>query len=159
MPESAPHDSPLFIERIAQAIHERYCRNQTGLKPASDPALRPWAALDEALKASNRSQAADITAKLRAIGCIAVPGDGSNGFVFTSAELELLAEREHQRWVAERRSNGWTLGPARDPARLVTPHLVPYRDLPEEIRELDREAVRSIPSLLLEVGLEVRRLS
>ncbi len=150
--------SPQVIERIAEAIHERYRRRQAGRNPPADPSLEPWATLSERLKGSNRSQAMDVAAKLAAIHCAAVPGDGQSGFAFTAAELELLAEREHTRWVAERRHSGWTDGAVRDPARLVTPYLVSYRDLPEEIRELDREAVRSIPALLRDVGLEIRRI-
>lgn len=149
---------PLLIERLAEAIHERFRRNQAGRKPASDGALRAWDELSEALKDSNRSQAEDILRKLDAIGCVVSVGMPLDGFAFTGPELERLAEMEHRRWVAERRRNGWTLGSTRDPDRRVTPWLMPYDELPEEIREYDREAVRAIPDLLRELGLGIRRI-
>lgn len=145
-----------LVERIAEAIHEQYRRNQAGRAPPSDPSLAPWSGLIEPLRASSRSQAVDIPNKLRAAGCIAVRGDGNPDFAFTSDEVERLAELEHRRWVAERRANGWSEGP-RDPARRQTPFLVPYGELPEEVRELDRQAVRAIPTLLRSIGLEIRR--
>ena len=147
----------LPIERLAEAIHERYRSSQAGRKPADDPALRPWSALDETLRESNRSQAADIGPKLRSIGCYPVPLREAEPFTFTAAEIERLSEREHLRWVADRRASGWTAGPVRDPARRVTPDLVPYDELPEAVRELDREAVRAIPALLAGAGLGIRR--
>jgi hypothetical protein len=146
-----------LIERLAQAIHDRHRDSQAGRKSPSDRSLAAWSELDETLKASNRGQAADIIPKLRAIGCRTVPAGAAGLFAFTPDEVEQLAEREHLRWVADRRASGWTRGAERDPAGRVTPYLVPYRDLPEEIRELDRDAVRSIPALLHEVGLAIRR--
>ena len=37
----------------------------------------------------------------------------------------------------------------------ITPYLVPYEELTEDIKELDRDTIRGIPSLLHSVGLEV----
>ena len=146
-----------LIERLAQAIHERYRRSRAGRTPAADASLAPWSDLEESLKASNRGQAADLVPKLRAIGCVVVPAGAAGEFAFRPDEVEQLAEREHLRWVADRLASGWTQGAERDPGRRVTPYLVAYRDLPEDVRELDRDAVRSIPGLLLAIGLTVRR--
>lgn len=149
--------TPELIERLAEAIHERFRRSQAGRRDPADPAMAAWADLTGTLRDSNRSQAADIPAKLVAVRCVAVPDDGQLPFAFTPEELDLLSELEHQRWAAERRASGWTLGPGRDPQRRVTPYLVPYQDLPEDIRELDRQAVAAIPELLRMVGLAIRR--
>jgi hypothetical protein len=146
-----------LVEQLARAIHYRHQRSQAGRKSPSDPSLAPWSDLDETLKASNRSQAADIIPKLRAIGCRTVPADAAGLFAFTPDEVEQLAEREHERWVADRRAHGWISGAEPDPVRRVTPFMVAYHELPEEIRELDREAVRSIPALLRGIGLAIRR--
>lgn len=150
------HLSDDLIERLAEAIHERYRRHQAGRLSADDPSLAAWRDLPETLRTSSRAQAADIPAKLRAIGC-RIAADGSGEFAFSPLELERLAAREHERWVAERRANGWTDGPHRDATRRRTPYLGPYLDLPEAIRELDRQAVRAIPDLLRSVGLGIRR--
>jgi hypothetical protein len=149
---------PETLERIAEAVHRRFLANQAGRKPADDPAMRPWEQLADGLKDSCRRQAEDIPAKLALLGYRLVPaGQGAALPGFTAEELEQLAIHEHDRWVAERRAAGWTAGPARDVERKVTPFLVPWEALSEEIREYDRDAVRAIPDLLRLAGMEVRR--
>ena len=76
---------------------------------------------------------------------------------FTDAEVELLGEMEHGRWNAERLSFGWRLGPHKDVERKISPYLVSWSELPEEIRKWDRETVLRIPAYLAEIGLEIRR--
>ncbi len=76
---------------------------------------------------------------------------------FTSEEIEFMAELEHERWNQERLKEGWQLGPERNVEKKISPYLVPWSELPDEIREYDRETVRSIPKLLSQVGVEIRR--
>lgn len=145
-------------ERIARATHERYRRNQSGRKPADDPAMAGWEELPDHLRESNRAQAADIPEKLRAIGCsLHKAGGGGRPVSFTEDEIELMSEMEHDRWVAERRADGWTLGEERDVVNKITPDLVSWEELPENVREWDREAVRGIPELVASAGLGIRR--
>jgi hypothetical protein len=151
----------LFNEKrdsIAQAIHEKYLRNQQGRKPADDPAMASWETLLEPLKESNRHQAGQIMEKLRRIGCdIRLPVSGQlASFEFEPEEEEILAEMEHERWVDERRLEGWRLGP-RDPEKKISPYLVAWDNLDEPIKDYDRDAVRGIPGILAEVGLEIYR--
>jgi hypothetical protein len=145
-------------ETVARVIHENYRQDQAARKPADDPPMAAWEELPEHLRQSNREQADHIFEKLDAIGCTAHPaGDGRVDLVtFSDAEIELMAEMEHDRWVSERVADGWTPG-ERDVARKTTPYLVGWEALPEEIREWDREPVRRIPELLAGVGLEIRR--
>jgi hypothetical protein len=75
---------------------------------------------------------------------------------FTDAEVELMARMEHARWCAERVLGGWTPGP-RDVLKRMTPYLVPWFELAEDIKEYDREFVRAIPEVLGEVGESVYR--
>lgn len=146
------------LERIARGIHERYLKHQQGRKPETDPAMQPWEQLPESLKQSNRAQAADIEQKLRAIGCGIGPASREPAAMsFRPEELERLAVLEHERWVAERRAAGWAPGPVKDVERKLTPYLILWEELTEEIREYDREAVRAIPELLAEAGFEIRR--
>ncbi len=142
-------------ELLARAIHERYRQNQRGNKSPDDSAMRPWEELSEDLRESNRQQADAIGAKLAAIGCELRPAAGREpvAFVFTEAELEKLAEMEHDRWVAERRTAGWVGGSERDVERKITPYLVPYADLPGDVKEWDRQAVAAIPEILALAGL------
>ena len=76
---------------------------------------------------------------------------------FTKDEIEVMAEMEHARWNIERLFNGWRRGNKRDVSHKISPYLTSWKELPEEIREWDRETVRMIPEFLAKVGLEVRR--
>lgn len=146
-------------ERIARAIHENYRADQADRKPADDPAMAEWDRLLEHLRESNRNQADHIFEKLRAIGCTVneVGDEGAEPFAFTADEIELMSVMEHDRWVSERRADGWTLGEERDVHNKVSPHLVSWNELPDAFREWDREAVRRIPELLAGVGFEIQR--
>lgn len=149
------------IDYLAQAIHRRYVekRKADGVTE-SDPSMRPWAKLNPDLRDSNRQQADHISVKLRAIGCHgAEPGRAGNAVKsFTDDEVETLARMEHARWNAERFLGGWTPGP-RDAEKKTSPYLVEWDDLPENIKEYDRQAVREIPRLLEFVGQRVFRNS
>lgn len=149
------------LELVARAIHTDYVRRtrSEGTGSGDDPSLLPWEELPETLRASNRDQAADIENKLAAVSCeIATEDDGRVPVhEFSDAEIEQLAKLEHERWEAERLADGWTLGPIKDTVAKETPHLVPWEDLSEDIRDLDRDTVRRIPQFLGEVGLVVVR--
>jgi len=125
----------------------------------NDPALLPWDDLPEDFRESNRQQADHIFIKLRAIGCEAVSASDKKPAVteLASAEMELLAEMEHRRWVAERLLAGWTYGPKKDLERRENPNLVPWVELTEEIRNYDRDTVGKISTLLESVGKKVCR--
>jgi hypothetical protein len=44
----------------------------------------------------------------------------------------------HERWVEDKRRNGWTLGPEKDSERKTHPCMVPYDRLPDYQRDKDR---------------------
>jgi hypothetical protein len=134
--------------------------NQKERKSADDPSMQPWETLREDLRESNRQQADHIIAKLRAVNCGMMPVAGREpvAITFTPAEIEIMAEMEHDRWMAERRIAGWVYGPERDVERKITPYLVPWSELPEDVKEWDREAVRAIPEVLAQAKFEVYRL-
>jgi hypothetical protein len=145
-------------EILARAIHEDYVRKQleAGHTPAENPSIVAWEDLPDDLRESNRHQAEDIAAKLRAIGCeIGPSSDGQDGAERIEENLERLARMEHDRWWHERKTAGWTYGPTKDVAGKKSPYLVPFDELPKEIRELDRNAVRAIPEVLARAGLGV----
>ncbi len=147
-------------EVLARAIHAEYVEEQgrQGATAGTNPSLVSWGQLPGSLKESNRDQGAHIGAKLAAIGCGVAPlGDwDADPVTFTDVELERLAEMEHERWEAQRRRDGWTLGPKDIDARL-SPFLVPWVRLDDDIKELDRQAVRNIPGLLARAGYQVVR--
>jgi len=148
-----------LLEIIAQVAHEQYAseRRRQGADE-SDPALASWHELDESLRESNRDQARHVAIKLTSIGCSIAPCRDWQppDFTFTEEEVEKLSIMEHGRWRTEREAQGWRPG-ARDVGAKRTPYLVPWADLSEDIRELDREAARNIPHLLFTAGAMIRR--
>jgi len=46
-------------------------------------------------------------------------------FEFTPAEIEILAEMEHNRWVSERLFDGWVYGKKRDIEKKISPYSSP----------------------------------
>ena len=157
---------PLIIggmrEILARAIHDQYRATHSAQYQSSehDPALKPWPELDEDLKESNRKQADNIPIKLHKVNCRLEPLTNWDEplFVFTSEEIENLAESEHIRWTEERSVEGWKLGPQRNKDQKTTPWLIPYSQLPDEVKEFDRDAVRTIPAILARIDLKVMRI-
>ncbi|MGQ0701875.1 MAG: NAD-binding protein [Gemmatimonadales bacterium] len=149
-------------EELARAIHADYITQQLarGANPA-ERSLAPWDALDEDLRESNRQQADHIVIKLRAIRCQEVSHRDPRPAVeqFAPGEVELLAQLEHLRWNAERVLAGWRWAPG--PKNVVlrtTPYLREWDEVPDEVRQNDRGAVRLIPRLLAAVGQKVVRI-
>lgn len=75
----------------------------------------------------------------------------------STEEIELLAEMEHTRWVAERVLAGWTYAvKPKNETRRTNPNLIPWADLEGTIKKYDRDAVTAIPGLVSEVkGMKI----
>jgi hypothetical protein len=148
-------------ELLARAKHDEYRAQQlaAGAKPGP-PAMVSWDALPEDLKNANRRFADGIGAKLKATGCALVPAPltaAGDGFAFSDAEVEELAQLEHDRWVRDKARDGYRHGPKRDDTRRIHPLMVPWEELSEDEREKDRNPMRELPQLLARVGLEIQR--
>ena len=161
MPYDRPTDHlmPDLVETIAQAIHEGYRHSRQGKVCSPDPSIVQWERLPDYLKKSNRNQAEHILEKLHRIGCTVqeVADRNIRLMTFTEDEIEIMAEMEHERWNADRLLDGWTWGKKRDVNKKISPYLVPYSELPDNVKEQDRQMVRQIPKLLAKVGLEITR--
>ncbi|MEW5803029.1 MAG: NAD-binding protein [bacterium] len=148
-------------EILARAIHEDYKERQgkKGQTPESNPSMVAWEELPQSLKESNRQQADHIGIKLRELGCTLVPLTDWDEklFEFTQEEIETIARKEHERWVEERRRSGWKPGPEKDIKKKITPYLVSWEDLDDDIREEDRNPVRNLPKYLARIGYTIYR--
>jgi voltage-gated potassium channel Kch len=135
-------------ERLAQAMHGAYLRQRlaAGDTPATNPSIVPWEQLPEDKKESNRQQAAHVSVKLEAVGCELGPltDSAAERFLFEPDEVALLSELEHERWRA------W--------APVDHPDKVPWDELTDEMREVDREFVRRLPALVATVGFQINRV-
>lgn len=115
-----------------------------------------WADLDDDERAPDRAGAAGIPAHVRLLGLTVREADRPARRPLRPDEVEAAARAEHDRWAAFTRSRGYRRGPVRDDERMVHPDLVPWEELDEPTRDLDRRRVRAIPDLLADVGLELR---
>lgn len=151
------------IEIMARARHDDYLAQESarGHGPADNPSLVPWHQLPDSLKDSNRRFAssvgdtlADLGARLRPLR----PGaaEARPGLHIVVEDLEVLARREHDRWMSSLAADGWTFSPAAKNAQARThPLLVDWTELDEAERQKDRDAILAIPRMLARVGYEL----
>jgi hypothetical protein len=71
------------------------------------------------------------------------------------ALIERLAAHVHVRWMAERTRSGWTYGPTRNDDRREHPGIVPYEQLTESEKDVDRQVARSVVEALLALGCRI----
>jgi hypothetical protein len=149
-------------EILARAIHDRYIKHLQSLEvtASENPSVVEWEVLPEEFKESNRHQASSIEEKLKLIGYTIQPltnWDQKNK-VFTVADIENMATLEHQRWCEERLAQGWKYNSGtKNLKRKTSPYLVSWEQLPEDIKELNRNAVKELPELLTLAGLQICR--
>ncbi len=145
------------LEKLARAIHELYNEKQLERYPDKPLKYPDFNKLSESLKYSNLRQAMDIPEKLKQMGFVMSRIDPSKEKVekIPTEYVEYLAEREHEAWVEERKSTGWVSGDHVDAEKKITPYLVAYKKLPNEIKQLDRDPVENIPVLLSRIGMAV----
>jgi tetratricopeptide (TPR) repeat protein len=144
---------------VARAIHDAYRDSQASRLSSQDSSLAEWDNLLGYLRDSNLQQADHIAEKLRQIGCTIQQIEGREIVLlaFADNEIEIMAEMEHGRWVVERLLDGWTWAKERDVTKKTSPYLVPWSELPDNMKGWDRETVRKIPAFLAKVGLEIQR--
>ncbi|KAF2773049.1 hypothetical protein EJ03DRAFT_380299 [Teratosphaeria nubilosa] len=166
----APKLQPALRERIAQGLFETYkqrriemCKSEDERQALEhDRSMRDWEELTPELKESTRSQADDIPRKLRAVGCFMLDQDRGEPLVrvpeFSTGELDMLSEMEHERFNAERLQRQWRMGP-RNSKQRTTPFLVPWRDLTQEWKDVDRVMVECVPRILEKNGWRIYRMA
>lgn len=74
---------------------------------------------------------------------------------FSEKQLEAMAIMEHGRWVVERLLNGWKYGEQKDIENKISPYLVPWSELPDDIKQYDYDVVKNYSNILAEAGLEI----
>ena len=145
------------LERLARAIHAAYARQKIRSGAPQD-VTGSWDELPESRRESSLRHAVDIEPKLARIGLRLAPAPAQDSIdELDLDDVEMLARDEHERWCAERRAAGWTLGETVDAERRITPWLIGWEELPEDQREMDRVLVRAIPAAAAEAGLAVVR--
>lgn len=146
------------LDDLARAIHEDYVARQTklGYSAETNRALTHWRALPELLRDANRHQADYLAVKLRVLGYDPPATVPPSELPLTDQQLELVAELEHRRWLAEKKLAGWryTSG-AKDAAKRLAPTIIGWEALTEEEKEKDRDTARELPRLVaIKLGTE-----
>ncbi|HNW60961.1 MAG TPA: RyR domain-containing protein [bacterium] len=145
-------------DELAPFVHDFYRKlgkKEKWLRPEMD---RPYNELAENYQEDNRAAAARIPEVLDLVGLLVVPSDQAHEHVqpairaIIAANMELLAEAEHNEWQAFKLRNGWTFGVPRDEEHHIHDLLKPYHELSERAREKDRNAVRHYPEILKKAG-------
>lgn len=87
------------------------------------------------------------------------PEDTSNISIPTDLQslIEKIAENVHEVWAAQRISEGWVYGQAKDSSLKTTPCLVPYNELLESEKEYDRSTAVETIKLVIKLGYEIRK--
>ncbi|MFX1512548.1 MAG: NAD-binding protein [Promethearchaeota archaeon] len=121
-----------------------------------------WADLPEDKKESTRHQADHMEIKLRNIDCVVERVENRSVRIYhlSPREIEELAQLEHSRWMNELYLDGWTYETGESNKKLKTsPYLIPWDELPEDRKEMNRKIVRNIPRLLANYDIEIHKLS
>jgi hypothetical protein len=161
---AAPKSAPLR-EAVAIRLHRLYC---DGIKRIQKQApylleggiyitIKEWHELDDMHRETSRAQADDIASKLRLIKCYFSRKDigRTASFEFDTDQVEILAQRDHERLVTLRLKNGWKYGKTRNIERKISPNLVDWLDLHPLFRDLHREIVEHIPQILRDYDFEI----
>jgi len=149
-----------IIEKAAERIHINYLEVQNAQEPKKkevSPSLKDWFDLPENLKESNRQQFLHNFIKIFSEDYLIRERkpDEIKIIKFSKAEVERMAEMEHGRWNFERVLDGWQYGTIKDVDKKINPSIVPWKELPEKVKNWDRNAIKKIPEVLAQIGYEI----
>ena len=145
------------LEKLAIAIHELFNQKQLERYPDKPLEYPCFADLPDTLKYSNLRQARSIADKLEIMGWKMRPKSSKDEVITEIPEdaVEALAIFEHDEWIKERVDSGWMYGEVKNIEKKISPYIVPYDELTEEIKNLDRDTIRNIPELLGMIGMNI----
>ena len=161
--------SPDEIDKLAPLVHEFYREKRVDeLKPTETDVnkykvIMRWKKLDPALQESNRLQVAYYENLLKRVNLGIRPAKEPVLFNIKNDlpkdDRDMLARLEHARWNAERLLEGWRYGPVKDLAKKLSPYLVAWDKLDENIKPYDYDPMDNIPLMLEKIGYEVYWIS
>ena len=70
---------------------------------------------------------------------------------------ESIAENAHEIWALERIDKGWRYGEQRDDIKMLHPDLVPYAELDESEKDVDRQMSIKTIKLVKKLGFRITR--
>ena len=162
-----------YIEKYARIAHENACKRrlEEAVQLQADdaelerlkslPEMGDWQDLPEEFRGDYISQiyyigvylqGYDTSYGLRPI----LPGAPDAVTELYGPVLEELARLDHERWILDKKQDGWHQGPYDEEGKTL-PEMLPYEELEEPTREQIRLRVRMIPQNLKEIGFELYR--
>ncbi len=128
----------------------------------AEPEMADFESLDESFKEEYRSQIRYLGEKLESytmdVGLRPVLPDALDTVTeLYGPILEQLSEMEHERWIRDKKAQGWRYGTAKDPELKLTPAMLPYAELDPLKKEMIRKNVREVPAYLRKMGYELYR--
>lgn len=139
------------LDRGAAIAHKHYSEGLSGREVNMrelQAAMRDWSVVLETYRSANRASADAAMVKIWDAGWRPA-AKGEKGETNPHAppdRIMALAEREHDRWVAERMISGWrptAEGEARNNDLMAHNKLIPWADLTDEDKEKDAVQVRA----------------
>lgn len=130
---------------MARHLHEHY------LTIWPDSHLGPWDELTVTQRAENYAEAARVREVFRSLGYRISSGNADAPIWIPDAIVEQLAEREHEAWLRRKIDSGWVLGPRTDGTK-QNPHLMEWSQLPDSVKQGNRDLVRAWAQLLTAAG-------
>jgi len=149
------------IEKAAKNSHENTIREKREkCGECIDPSRKPWPTLDEKFRHSSIQQKLYAEAILRYEGYGLREKDPEKIKVieFSEEKLDRMAEMEHGRWNLERTKSGWKKGAERDPDNKLSPYLVSWNELSDDVKKYDVDYVKGWPEDFKEAGIEIYAL-
>jgi hypothetical protein len=152
------------IMRIARQIHLHYLGDiaqQQRLRGNRRLADAAWENLRQEDREQNIDQAREIPEKLKAVGRRMVRIELDQRVEFTEAEIEYLAELEHDRWWGLKIRQGYRYAPRVNDVRGAREHedMIEYSKLPEATKEYDRIMMRDLLPFLREAGVGTTKVA
>lgn len=134
-------------DQLAKRLHAAYRE----LAPEDKHYNLPWDDLPEDIRVSNRRAADHLPAKIASLSTVDNPRSAlatlvkghnpSPALIATEEDLHALSVLEHERWMADRRLNGWRHGQTRNNDQRFHPDLIQFDNLPAASQAFDRRLV------------------
>jgi hypothetical protein len=137
------------LDRGAAIAHAQYMSGIAGKQAMSmrdlQAATKEWADVLETYRDANRAVSDAALVRIWDAGWRAADKKekGNTSPAMSDEMLSRAAQREHDRWVAERLMAGWKPGQKRDNALMVHDKLIPWSSLSDDERKKDAEQVRA----------------
>jgi len=149
------------IKRLARLLHDKYREDRVkkGDTLKTNKALVEFDKLPQDLKDANFDNVFKIPEKLNLIGYKIrrlQQGENKNEVTLSKEQIEIIAKKEHDRWVLQKIMQGWVYGEGeKNFDKKTSPYIVQWDELSPDIQDNDLNPVSLIPEMLKEVGFEI----